>query len=216
MRGTRAVVALGLLFAPACARTLRVETTQPNPILLGPDNAHQSRKLVIDVRDMDLPSTFTMRQSAYFAVVSRDRVRFHVSLVHKWEECADVTTWKVKLTDDKGNVYLPEAAEKRYDDHITRMWDHDRVTAVRDRYGDIVRLRNDGYKRRVALDSADVFQGTGDYMFHSKGMFDRGVKRLTLELSRGLGEPHYIFTWNLTDEIPVPDADEPVAAAASH
>jgi hypothetical protein len=170
----------------------------PNPAVFA-DSPRQSNKIHIDVKDMDLPRTFKLRQSAYFAVVSRERLRFHVMLVHKWQEIADPTTWQAKLVDDQGHVYLPEESEKRYDDHVTRMWDWEQQTATRNVYGDIVPngLHKDGWKRPQFLDSIDVFQGAGDYVFHAKEIINRGVKSLTLIMSRSGVE--YQFTWKLVD-----------------
>lgn len=183
--------------AGACSTTrLAASTTQPNPLVAFPNQAtHRSQKLFIDVRDMELPQTFKLRQSAYFNVVSKERLRFRVMLVHKWKEVADITTWKVRLEDDRGHVYYPEAREKSYDDHVTKMWDWEQRTAIRNEFGDIQRVNDDGYKRRVPLASIDVFQGAGDYVFHAKGLFNRDIRRLTLFMERSGVE--YRFTWNL-------------------
>jgi|SwirhirootsSR2_FD_contig_31_10869058_length_732_multi_3_in_0_out_0_1 hypothetical protein len=201
--GTRSnrglVPLLGLLVASGCSTTrLGAATTQPNPLVAFPNQAtHRSQKLYIDVRDMELPSTFKLRQSAYFNVVSRERLRFRVMLVHKWKEVADVTTWKVKLVDDKGRVFYPETQERAYDDFVTKMWDWEQRSAIRNQFGDIVEVNDDGYKRRVPLASVDVYQGAGDYVFHAKGLFHRNVKQLTLSMERSGVELR--FTWNLVD-----------------
>jgi hypothetical protein len=181
----------------ACGtRILQVSTTQPNPLLASPQLAgRRSQRLHIDVKDMELPRTFKLRQSAYFHVVSRERLRFRVMLVHKWKEVADVTTWSVRLEDDRGRRYTPESKERAYDDAVTRMWDQERRTAVRTRFGDITHVNDDGYKQRVPLESIDVFQGAGDYVFHAKDLLHEDVKRLTLTMERaGVA---YEFTWNL-------------------
>lgn len=190
--------ALALGSAGCLTKTLRAATTQANPLIAFPNQAtHRSEKLYIDVKDMDLPRTFKLRQSAYFNVVSRERLRFRVMLVHKWKEIADITTWKVKLEDDKGHTYYPETKEFAFDDHVTRMWDHEIRSVVYNQFGDIQHVNNDGHRRRVALDSVDVFQGAGDYVFHANNLFNRGVKRLTLTMERdGLA---YKFTWYLVD-----------------
>jgi hypothetical protein len=159
---------------------------------------------------MELPQTFKLRQSAYFNVVSKERLRFRVMLVHKWKEIADVTTWKVSLEDDQGRRYYPESKEISYDDHMTRMWDREERSAIRTQFGDLsgpamlpngemvnAKVNDDGYKRRTTLQSIDVFQGAGDFVFHAKGLFHRGIKQLTLTMERdGLA---YRFTWNLVD-----------------
>jgi hypothetical protein len=197
--GLVAVAGIAGAAASGCATTkLGASTTQPNPLVAFPNQAtHRSQRLYIDVRDMELPRTFTLRQSAYFNVVSKERLRFRVMVVHKWKEVADVTTWHVRLEDDRGRVYYPESKEGAYDDHVTRMWDREERSVVRNQFGDITKINDDGYKRRVPLESIDVFQGAGDYVFHAKGLFHKGVKRLTLTMERsGL---QYQFTWNLVD-----------------
>lgn len=199
----RRVIVIGVALIAAGSggcfkKTLRATTTQPNPLIAFPNKAtHRSEKLYIDVKDMDLPRTFKLRQSAYFNVVSKERLRFRVMLVHKWKEIADITTWKTRLEDDKGHVYFPEAKEFAYDDHVTRMWDHEIRSVVYNQFGDITQVRNDGHRRRVPLESVDVFQGAGDYVFHAKDLFNRNVKRLTLTMERSGVE--YKFTWYLVD-----------------
>lgn len=198
-----------------CTTTLRASTTQPNPMAYTHEATQRSDKVYIDVRDMELPRTFKLRQSAYFAVVSKERLRFHVMLVHKWKEVADPTTWHARLEDDRGHTYLPESQELSYDDHVTRIWDHERRVANLTMYGDLNTVRptlaegdtvydNYGYahrvhNERVTLDSLDVFQGAGDVVFHAKDLLNRGVRKLTLTLERSGYE--YKFTWNLIDLI---------------
>jgi hypothetical protein len=202
--------------AAGCSTTrIGVSTTQPNPLVAFPNQAtHRSQKLHIDVKDMELPRTFTLRQSAYFNVVSKERLRFRVMLVHKWKEVADVTSWHVRLEDDKGRVYYPESKEGSYDEHITKMWDSEERTLnvdgnqFLDNYANgVLQVEDDGYKRRIPLQSISVFQGAGDYVFHAKGLFHKGVRRLTLTMERSGVE--YQFTWNLVDLL----GDEPEFAA---
>jgi hypothetical protein len=138
-----------------------------------------------------------MYQSAWFSVVSRDRLRFHVVLVHKWEEFADVSGWEARLEDDKGHVYKPEEQEKRTTKFTTKVWDYERRTARTNLFGDIVGTYNDGHRQRVALDKIDLFKGSGDVSFYSRDIFDPDVKRLTLTLTRGTLS--YQFVWNLYD-----------------
>src|SRR5262249_20290909 len=129
---------------------------------------------------------------------------------HKWKEVADPTAWNVSLTDEAGHTYYPETKETRYNDMITQMWDREKRTA---RYtlpsgdpqlqggdqlhGDVKSLNNDGYKDRQPLESVDVFQGSGDFAFHAKNLFNRTTHRLTLRMEK-MGVV-YEFTWNLVD-----------------
>src|SRR5688500_872562 len=84
------VAALGL--TAACHTTLSRTAMQPNPLALSNHEvSRESKHIHIRVKDMDVPRQFMMFQSAWFSVISRDRLRFHVVLVHKWEEFADVS-----------------------------------------------------------------------------------------------------------------------------
>src|SRR5262249_5560156 len=221
-----------LAISAACTTTLRASTTQPNPLVAFPNQAtHRSEKLFIDVADMDLPrlhpvphttaygiqqnGLFKLRQSAYFAVVSRERLRFHVTIVHKWQEVADPLSWSVRLEDDQGRVYYPETREQRYNDLVVQIWDQEQRRVVRDRFGNVVQTRSDdgdhhqlNLPEQLNLESVDMFQGSGDFSFHAKDLFRRQTRRLTLRMERmGLV---YEFTWNLVD---LTDADDSMADA---
>ncbi len=194
----RALVLALLVLSVACApRTFRAKTTQPNPLKYPPEVERRSDKLVINLKDMDLPRAFLLRQSAYFAVVSRDRLRFHVRLTHKWDEFADVRNYEVELKDDRGRVWTPEAKESSAIRHVTRMWDIEHRTAVWNSHGDVVKINNDGYKDRVALQSVDTFKGVGDLVFKSQDIFTRDVKSLTLTMKQG--QTTLQFVWNFSD-----------------
>jgi hypothetical protein len=185
--------------ASGCAPAVQsARTSQPNPLAMPANEVlRESKHLHIAVQDMDIPHAFRMVQSAWFSVVSRDRLRFHIVLVHKWEEFTDVRTWKAHLEDDEGHVFYPEAAENGHNLHTGQVWDYERRTAQYNVFGDVVGTRNDGYKQRVALDKVDLFKGSGDVVFHSDDLFDQHVKRLTLVLERdGIA---YRFTWDLYD-----------------
>jgi hypothetical protein len=182
----------------ACGRTLTATVTQPNPLKYPAEVERRSEKLVIHTKDMELPRAFLLRQSAYFSVVSRDRLRFHVRLTHKWDEFADISQWDVKLVDDRGRVYDPEAKEVRKNQHITRMWDRERRTAQWNSFGDVTKINNDGYKERVAMDSVDVFKGTGDFSFFGQDIFTREVRELTLTMKKG--ELAFKFVWKFSDD----------------
>jgi hypothetical protein len=204
MRGARLVAvciagSLGLLANVGCGTSsLSAHTMQPNPLAM-PSNEvlRESKHLHIAVRDMDIPRAFRMYQSAWFQVVSRDRVRFHVVLVHKWEEMTDVRGWNARLEDDAGHVFYPEAREKRTNKHTAQVWDYERRTATYNLFGDVTGTRNDGYKQRVPLDKVDLFRGFGDVVFHAPDLFHQKLRRLTLVLERD--GVVYRFTWDLYD-----------------
>jgi hypothetical protein len=197
-----------LVGAGACTRTLQTKTVQPNPMLdpASPDLLRVSQRLYLDVGDMDLPriqgrsngvwtplNRMKLRNSAYFAVVSRERLRFHVKIVHKWEEFADPVRWNVRLVDDRGRVFYPELKERWRHKPLTRMWDHEHRTGVQNRWGDVIGTRNDGWRRRVPLEAVSVFEGRGDYTFRAKDLLHPGTRKLTLVMNRSGVE--YRFEW---------------------
>jgi hypothetical protein len=201
---------LALLGLLGCAKTMQASTTQPNPLTNPREISMESAQLQIKFRDMEAPKycvqqetgiescdQMWLKQKASFQIVSRDRLRFKVALEHKWEELTDVRTWNVKLIDDQGRIYLPERTDQWSNRHKTKVWDYERQTAFRNQFGDITALRQDGWKDRTTLASVDFFRGLGDYSFYKRDIFNRGVKRLTLVMSRD--DLEYKFTWNFTD-----------------
>src|SRR5690606_23153689 len=104
------------------------------------------------------------------------------------------------LIDDKGRRYLPDDVDQVGDKHIVKMWDYETRTAVRNRYGDITHVLNDGWKNRQTLGSLSVFRGRGDLVFYHRDIFSSDVKQLTLLLSRG--GVTFEFTWRFTDTVP--------------
>lgn len=194
-----AVGALG-----GCGRTLKTSAYQANPLTYPADTLRESRRLHIDTKDIELPSQFRLRQSAYFAVVSRDRLRFHVTVVHKWEEMADIRGWNVWLEDDRGRVFQPSAKEKRSNKHLADFWEREMRSATYNAFGDVVKVANDGWRRRLPFEAVDVFRGQGDYVFFAPGLFDARVKQLTLHMERnGIT---YVFAWNF---VQAPEGQNP-------
>ena len=90
---------------------------------------------------------YPLRNVATFALISRDRIRFHVQLEHKWPSWADVRTWDVYLVDDDGHRYVPTGVERARVGHSTSMWDREVRTAQRNLYGDITAFNEDGFAR---------------------------------------------------------------------
>lgn len=136
---------------------------------------------------------------ASFVVVSRDRLRFHLQMDHKWPAWADLETWEVHLIDDKGRDWAPEGVEHARVKMLTRRWDREQQTAIRNRYGDIVALGGDGYKNRQTLGSVSVFRGTADFVFYHRDLFTPDVRSLKLVVSRP-GEA-FEFRWSFDDAI---------------
>jgi hypothetical protein len=209
----RGVVAL--LVLAGCSRTFKGEAVQPNPLLRPNETLRVSEPITIVRGDMELnvpdPAQVTQRASvakhnrfplynqASFTIVSRDRIRFHVSIDHKWQEWADLRTWKVHLEDDTGRKWYPEAVEHARTKMMTTMWDREIQTARRNRFGDILSLNDDGWKNRQTLGSLSVFRGYADFVFYERDIFHANVRQLRLVVSRP-GEA-FQFTWRFQDYV---------------
>ena len=209
-----------LLIAAGCGKTLKGETTQPNPLAYPNETLRISEEIVIVTGDMDLYAPrkrqgsgslatrvslmvmdrYPLQNKASFTVVTRDRLRFHVQLEHKWREYVDVRNWRAYIIDDRGRRYEPVDIDHSRKSLVVEMWDYERRTVVRTRgdVGDIVSINNDRHKNRSTLGSLAVHRGYGDFVFYSEDMFSEDVKALTLVLERrGL---RFRFTWRFTDE----------------
>lgn len=186
---------LPILCLLGCHKTFEAKVHQPNPyreptgeVLL------ISEKLVIVTGDMELevpagPGAQSMTRlplinTAYFLIVSHDRLRFRVQVEHKFEEYTDVATWDIRLLVN-GKVYLPESVEPRKPKHKTRMWDYEQRSYTKNRYGDITHVNDDGWKRRVPLASVDFFRAWGDLVFYSRDIFTKRTGSVILEMTRG-------------------------------
>jgi len=210
-----ALVGAGLCLSSACTRTFRASTVQPNPLAEPNETLRDSEKLTIVTGDMELNvpkepgraqrvspmamRRYPLKNSASFTLVSRDRLRFHVQLEHKWQEWADPSKWDVYLVDDRGRKWVPESIEHARTRHLVTMWDQEVRSVQRNMYGDITAINEDGWKRRVPLGSLSVFRGRADFVFYQRDIFDEGVKWVKLVVKRpGLG---FEFRWNFDDDV---------------
>jgi hypothetical protein len=232
-RWTRARVLVPILVVVAaggmagCHRTFKGQATQPNPLANPNETLRQSEPITIITGDMELdaplpaesgytsetqrasvarPRRYPLINQASFTIVSRDRLRFHVQVDHKWEEWADLRTWDVELIDDRGRRWAPESVEHAKIRIITKMWDREQRTAIcssagRDARGNCfntVGFADDGWRRRQTLGSLSVFRGKADFVFYQRNMFSPDVRSLRLTVRRP-GET-FQFTWNFQDE----------------
>ncbi len=213
MRGFALV--LGLVTAAGCSRTFSGEAVQPNPLARPNETLRSSERITIVRGDMELdapdPAAASQRASvlhnhkypllnqASFTIVSRDRLRFHVQIDHKWQEWADLNSWTVSLEDDRGRKWIPESIEHARTKMITTMWDRELQTAQRNKFGDIVALNDDGWKRRQTLGSLSVFRGKADFVFYQRDLFHADVRKLRLVVRRS-GEA-FEFVWRFQDHV---------------
>jgi hypothetical protein len=208
------ILGLGLL-AGGCTRTFKGKVVQPNPLANPTETLRQSEKIVIVTGDMELEAPdapgdtqrvavmhnhhYPLYNQASFTIVSRDRLRFHVQVDHKWQEWADLRSWEVHLEDDSGRRWDPEAVEHATTKIMTTMWDREQRTAVRNRFGDIVQINDDGWKSRQTLGSLSVFRGKADFVFYQRDLFHANVRKLKLVVKRP-GEA-FEFVWNFADTV---------------
>lgn len=217
MRGFR--VLMVVFVVAGCARTFKGEATQPNPLADPTETLRQSEKITIVTGDMELSAPappepgqrasmvnrvggtnkYPLINQASFTVVSRDRLRFHVQIDHKWQEWADLKTWEVELVDDKGRRWQPESVEHARTKIMTTMWDREVRTARRNRFGDVVAINEDGWRNRQTLGSLSVFRGKADFVFYQRNLFHPGVRQLRLIVKRP-GEA-FQFTWKFSDDL---------------
>lgn len=176
-----ALLAVQLGPALACNRAWSADTLTP-PITLGTTlDARTSLPAVIEMHDMELPRTMALLNSVYFVAVSKDRLRFHVTLHHKWEDMSDPTRWRVWIEDDRGHVYHPAACDRRVIRPVTRMYD--------------------AYVSQPFL-SFTVYKGDGDYVFHRRDLVRKDMRWLTLVMKRPGYE--YRYRWSFVDAEPPP------------
>src|SRR5687767_13863145 len=224
VRGGLVLVVLGaLLVGTGCTRTFRASTTQPNPMAAPTETLRQSEKITIVTGDMELEKPedpeptqraaavrnqrYPLYNQAMFTIVSRDRLRFHVQVDHKWQEWADLTTWNVRLEDDAGRKWVPESVEHARTKIMTTMWDREQRTAIcssagRDARGscfNTVGYADVGWRRRQTLGSLSVYRGKADFVFYQRDLFNPNVRMFKLKVTRP-GEAFH-FTWNFQDTV---------------
>jgi hypothetical protein len=221
MLGRRLLVAVVAL--AGCSRTFSATAVQPNPLVNERETLRSSEKITIVRGDMDLEQPdpaegprnasqahnhrYPLFNEASFTMVSRDRLRFHVQIDHKWEEYADLNTWDVYLEDDKGHRWEPEAIEHASTKMITSMWDREQRSTICDASGrdargncfNTVGYREDGWRRRQTLGSLSVFRGRADFVFYQRDLFTQSVRSLKLVVKRS-GEA-FEFNWRFQDNI---------------
>jgi len=218
------VVVTSLVGLAGCSRTFKGTAVQPNPLVNQHETLRVSEPITIVRGDMDLeapaPATgagnasvarnrhYPLINQANFTVVSRDRIRFHVQIDHKWEEYADLHTWQVALTDDAGHHWLPESVEHANTHIITTMWDREQRSAIcdnnfnRDANGNCyntIGYQDDGWRRRQTLGSLSVYRGKADFVFYQRDLFTANVRSLKLVVKRP-GEA-FEFTWKFQDTV---------------
>jgi len=206
------VLAAALCCGAGCHKVFRGRATQPNPLSHPNETLRVSEPITIVTGDMELEvprppgvgnasllkkDRYPLKNVASFTVVSRDRLRFHVQLEHKWEEWADLHNWDASIVDSEGRRFVPERVERGDPKVVVFMWDYEVRSYRRDSFGDIAHVNNDGHRRRQPLGSLSLFRGKGDYVFYSRDIFTPDTKWITLVVERpGMA---FAFTWKFAD-----------------
>ncbi|MCX5746761.1 MAG: hypothetical protein NT062_30165 [Proteobacteria bacterium] len=217
------VVVVAQVVGSGCSRTFEAAAVQPNPLIHPSETLRRSEKITIVTGDLDLVtpapvestqnasqvhnSRYPLINQASFTMVSRDRLRFHVQVDHKWEDWANPTTWKVDLTDDRGHHWSPEAAEHARTKIMTTMWDREVRTARcdargRDGRGDCITTvgtYEDGWKNRQSMGNISVFRGNADFVFYDRDLMTPNLRWLKLTVSR-TGQA-FEYTWRFQDTV---------------
>lgn len=215
-----AVCTLGAL---ACTRTFRAEAVQPNPIAQPIETLRKSEPVTIVTGDMELEQPedaradrratvavnhrFPLINQARFTIVSRDRLRFHLQLDHKWEDWADPSSWEVYLEDDDGHAWRPNSVENATTHLISRFWDREQRTAICSSAGhdpsgnciSTVGIADDGWKHRQTFGTLSVFRGNADFVFFRTDLMNPAVRRLRLVVRRA--GTRFEFGWRFSDTI---------------
>ncbi len=225
MRGFLAgvLVVIGVFGGVGCSRTFEATKVQPNPLVSPSETLSRSEKITIVTGDLDLvtpdPAESTQSASpihnnrypllntASFTMVSRDRLRFHVQIDHKWEEWANLKSWSIDLVDDRGRHWSPEAIEHLRTKIMTTMWDREVRTARcdghgRDGRGDCITTvgtYEDGWRNRQSLGNISVFRGNADFVFYDRDLMTPDVRWLKLTVHRA-GQA-FEFTWKFQDTV---------------
>lgn len=221
------MLSLGLV---GCARTFEKSAIQPNPLVAPTETLRNSEKITIVTGDIDLEAPapaetvsttqngspvhnnrYPLVNQASFTMVSRDRLRFHVQLDHKWQEWADLRSWGVDLVDDKGRHWLPEATEHARTKIMTTMWDREVRHAICDQHGyngggdciNTIGTADDGWKDRRSLGNISVFRGNADFVFYDRDLMTKNVRWLKLSIHRP-GQA-FEFTWRFQDTVATSD-----------
>jgi hypothetical protein len=222
-RGGLVLAIVGALAAAGCTRTFKASTTQPNPLAQPTETLRQSEKITIVTGDMELEKPedpeptqratavrnqrYPLYNQASFTIVSRDRLRFHVQIDHKWQEWADLGTWEVRLEDDTGRKWIPESVEHARTKIMTTMWDREQRTSIcssagRDARGscyNTIGVADDGWRNRQTLGTLSVYRGKADFVFYQRDLFHANVRSLRLIVSRP-GE-RFEFLWKFADTV---------------
>lgn len=166
-----ATVLFLLLVSSGCHKVWRANVTQPALRLTLEPEQRTSLPLRI-VRGSSFALNTATQQKVYFVFVSKDRLRFHVDLIHSWDSFADPANWRVWVEDDRGRQFHPEGVNRSVAPLIAEIGG-----------------------RRIAT---SVYRGIGGYTFYSRDLYRKDLRSLTLFIKRPGWE--YRYSWSFSSE----------------
>jgi len=208
--GMRVLFPLALFgsLAGCGAHVREARALQPNPMTAqSPDVLPVSVKLFIYQRDWHLApndgqsvgsplkSDYQLRSSAQFAVVSRDRLRFHVTVVRYDEDEADLVGWTAYAEDETGHRYALTSREGSHRNRLSITWGLYPYHAT-----DTSWCQKPPCLSRI-LPGYDVYQGVADLVFYSPRIMGEARKSITLVLRRG--DLEFRYAWKFGDGLDV-------------
>jgi hypothetical protein len=199
---------LVMMAAAGCGTQIReARAVQPNPLrgftMAGPLPA--SVALFIFIRDsMDyvdprktpddlrqeyvldgtvhIPRFWQLRSAARFVVVSKDRLRFHVSVTMRDEREATIGGWRAWLEDESGRRYEPETVEGPQLDLLVLPWSLYPVGIP--------------WQRKREVPGWDAYQGRADFLFSSPNLMGDNRRMLTFVLQRENVQMRFVWRFN--------------------
>ncbi|HEY1549783.1 MAG TPA: hypothetical protein VGG28_18270 [Kofleriaceae bacterium] len=108
-----------------------------------------------------------LQTSASWTMVSRDDLRFHIAIDHKWSDYVDLAEWGAELVDDQGHVYKPTKVEN-------------------------VRARI-LYGAKPSEAALTIYRGNGDLVFDAPGLLTANARWIKLVLNHGVDK--FEYTW---------------------
>lgn len=175
----------------ACTASFTVSTVQELPKYTT-ESLPISAKQDIIRGHTNFPDWLKLRNSAWFVVVSRDRVRLHVKFAHPWESVANPASWKATMYVD-GRKVSTTRGDLRTLKPIYYSIDTNRHRVVRDHNGDAVWVdpMPMGYNHKAHYDS---WSGSGSFTFYETDILT-GAEEVRFVLKHRLTT--YSFTWKL-------------------
>lgn len=163
-------IGIFLLLTACGTKTFSTTVVQQNPARLpvSHDYVRESAKATIAIGDMDL-GDYKLLNRAWFTVISKDRIRFYVTLAHKQDDYSNPCAWNSTIFIDGKEFQVP--CEKASNSHVTYMWDEIALPAVKTAGGDMI-ITSPYPKYLTTLQSLTIYIGKGYFDIYLKNISD--------------------------------------------